>query len=209
MRRLFSLIAIGIVFPAGHVGAQDSPRRIEAVPSVDLAGRRPDRLDRRHWEDEIVYVIVVQKFFNGDHSNDVMLGRFGKERGRYEGGFWGGDLEGIIQKLDYLTSLGVTALLLYPVVDNDDGLFGKFLATGYRPRDYFRVDENFGDMATLKRLIERAHRRGLRVILDLPLGMPGIEHPYHADPERRPGSARPPLMACAGGTPRTRRSPST
>ena len=107
-----------------------------------------------------------------------MLRRFGKDRSRYEGGFWGGDLEGVIQKLDYLTSLGVTTLLLYPVMDNDDGPFGKFLATGYRPKDYFRVDENFGDMATLRRLVERAHQRGLRVILDLPLGMPGVEHPF-------------------------------
>jgi alpha-amylase len=185
MRCLPLLVAIGVILQAGHARAQEPRRRTEAVPPIDLAGGLPDRTDRRSWEDEIVYVVVVQKFFNGDRSNDAMLGRFGKERGRYEGGFWGGDLEGIIQKLDYLTCLGVTALLLYPVIDNDDGPFGKFLATGYRPRDYFRVDENFGDMATLKRLVEGAHRRGLRVILDLPLGMPGIEQPYHADPERR------------------------
>lgn len=185
MKHILSIVAIGLILQVGYAGAQEPRRRTEAVPLIDLAGKLPDRTDRRSWEDEIVYVIVVQKFFNGDRSNDVMLGRFGKERGRYEGGFWGGDLEGIAQKLDYLTSLGVTALLLYPVIDNDDGPFGKFLATGYRPKDYFRVDENCGDMATLKRLIEVAHRRGLRVILDLPLGMPGVEHPYYNDPERR------------------------
>lgn len=185
MRYLLVSVVIGVIFQVGLAGAQGLQRRTQPPPTVDLAGKPPDRSERRSWEDEIVYVIVIQKFFNGDRSNDVMLGRFGKERGRYEGGFWGGDLEGIVQKLDYLTSLGVTALILYPVIDNDDGPFGKFLATGYRPRDDFRVDENFGDMATLKRLVEGAHRRGLRVILDLPLGMPGIEHPYYADPERR------------------------
>src|SRR5690349_8924976 len=71
MRRLFSLIAVGIILQAGHVGAQDLPRRTEAVPAVDLVARHPDRMDRRRWEDEIVYVIVVQKFFNGDPTNDV------------------------------------------------------------------------------------------------------------------------------------------
>jgi alpha-amylase len=137
------------------------------------------------WEDEIVYVIVIQKFCNGDRQNDVMLGRFGQDRSRFEGGLWGGDLEGVIQKLDYLTSLGVTTLLLYPVMDNDDGPFDKYLAPGYRPKDYFRVDENFGDMATLRRFVAGAHRRGLRVILDLPLGMPGVEHPFRTDPQKQ------------------------
>src|SRR5262249_47253224 len=108
-----------------------------------------------------------------------------KERGRYEGGSWGGDLEGVSRKLDYLTSLGVTTLMLYPVMDNDDGPFGKYLATGYRPKDYFRVDENFGDMATLRRLVDGARRGGLRVILALPLGMPGVEPPFYADSQKR------------------------
>jgi alpha-amylase len=185
MRHLLPIVTIGVILQAGHASAQEPNRPTKPTSSVDLAGRPPDRMDRRAYEDEIVYVIVVQKFFNGDRSNDMMLGRFGKERDRYEGGLWGGDLEGIIQKLDYLTSLGVTALLLYPVIDNDDGPFGKYLATGYRPKDYFRVDENFGNMATLRRLIEGAHRRGLRVILDLPLGMSGVEHPFQTDPQKQ------------------------
>jgi alpha-amylase len=147
--------------------------------------RAQGRSERRGWEDEIVYVVIVSKFFDGEASNNVMLRRYGKDRARYEGGFWGGDLQGAILKLDYLKSIGITALLLYPVMDNDDGPFGKYLATGYPPRDYFRVDENFGDLATLRRLVDEAHRRGLRVILDLPLGMPGVEHPYYADPARR------------------------
>jgi 1,4-alpha-glucan branching enzyme len=100
------------------------------------------------WRDEIVYVVIVHKFYNGDAANDVMPRRYGKDKARYEGGFWGGDLAGVIQKLDYIQSLGVTAILLYPVMANDTEPFGKYLATGYRPRDYYRVDENFGDLQT-------------------------------------------------------------
>lgn len=139
---------------------------------------------QREWQDEIIYVVVIQKFFNGNHTNDIMLQRFGPDKCRYTGGFWGGDLDGIIQKLDYLSSLGVTALLLYPVVANDAGPFGKHLATGYRPKDYFGVDENFGDVRTLRRLVDQAHARKMRVILDLPLGLPGTEHPIYRNPEK-------------------------
>src|SRR4051812_2333622 len=49
----------------------------------------------RRWEDEVVYVVVIPKFFNGDPANDVMASRFARDRDRYEGGFWGGDLEGV------------------------------------------------------------------------------------------------------------------
>ena len=146
---------------------------------------------RRQWRDEIVYVIIVQKFCNGDPANDVMLRRYGQDRAQYEGGFWGGDLAGIIQKLDYLESLGVTTLLLYPVMANDRGPFGKYLATGYRPRDYFQVDENFGDLVTLKDLVQRAHQRQLRVMLDLPLGMAGPEHPFRRNPSKKDWFGKP------------------
>ena len=185
MMRLFALAAIGMAFLCHSCRSPGSPGQQAATHPPRQDRVVPAPRERRIWQDEIVYVVVIQKFFNGDRQNDVMLGRFGKDRSRFEGGFWGGDLEGVIQKLDYLTSLGVTTLLLYPVMDNDGGPFGKYLATGYRPRDYFRVDENFGNMATLRRLIEGAHQRGLRVILDLPLGMPGSEHPFQTDPQKQ------------------------
>jgi glycosidase len=145
----------------------------------------PARGDARRWEDEIVYVVIIEKFFNGDPATNVMHGRFSKERARYEGGYWGGDLEGVIAKLDDLRDLGVTTLLLYPVVQNDERPAGKFLPTGYRPKDYERVDRNFGDNATLRALVDAAHARDLHVILDMPLAMPGFEHPFLVDPAKR------------------------
>ncbi len=113
--------------------------------------------EARRWEDEIVYVVIIEEFFDGDPTNDVMRGRFFKERERYEGGFWGGDLKGVIAKLDDLKDLGFTTLLLYPVMQNDDSPVGKFLPTGYRPKDYENVDKNFGDNATLRQLVDAAH----------------------------------------------------
>ena len=152
--------------------------------SAAFGQSRPSADRARQWQEEIVYVVIEQKFFNGNLANDVMARRFGAEKSRYEGGLWGGDLEGVIAKLDYLSSLGVTTLLLYPVMANDSQPFGKYLAGGYRPKDYFRVDENFGDLALLQRLVSLAHRRQMRVILDLPLAIPGTEHPFLRDPAK-------------------------
>ena len=140
----------------------------------------------RRWEDEIVYAIIIEKFFDGDPTNNAMRDHFLKDRTRYEGGFWGGDLKGVISKIDDLRDLGITAILLYPIMKNDEGLIGgKFLTTGYRPKDYERIDENFGDLATLRSLVESAHTRGIRVILDMPITLPGFEHPYLADPAKK------------------------
>jgi len=151
-----------------------------ATLALPLAGG-----DSRRWEDEIVYVVIIEKFFDGDPTNNIMLDRFFKDRKRYEGGFWGGDLKGVIARLDDLTDLGVTTLLLYPVMQNDESPAGRFLPTGYRPKDYEHVDKNFGDNATLRALVVAAHAREMRVILDMPLAMPGFEHPYVADPTKR------------------------
>jgi alpha-amylase len=153
--------------------------------AANLRAQETSAAAQREWRDEIVYVVIVQKFCDGDTANDVMPRRYGKDKARYEGGYWGGDLAGVIQKLDYIESLGVTAILLYPIMANDSEPFGKYLATGYRPKDYFKVDENFGDLPTLKDLVARAHQRHLRVILDLPLGMAGAEHPYRRDPSKK------------------------
>ena len=147
--------------------------------------------DERQWVDEIVYVVIIGKFFNGDPTNDFMRGRFIEKRKRYEGGFWGGDLKGVIAKLDDLAGLGVTMLLLYPVMQNDERPVGKFLPTGYRPKDYEHVDRNFGDNATLLALVNEAHVHGMHVILDMPLAMPGFEHPFLVDPAKHDWFAAP------------------
>ena len=151
-----------------------------AALTIALAGENP-----RRWQDEVVYGIIIEKFFDGDPSNNLMRDRFLKDRARYEGGFWGGDLKGVIDKLDDVADLGVTAILLYPVMQNDEEPVKTFLPTGYRPKDYEQVDRNFGDVATLRSLVDAAHAREIRVILDMPITLPGFEHPFHADRSKK------------------------
>ncbi|QEH32719.1 Neopullulanase [Aquisphaera giovannonii] len=151
--------------------------------AAELVGSSP--VPSRPWTDEIVYGIIIEKFFDADPSNNVMKARFGKDRAKYEGGFWGGDLAGIRAKLDEVADLGVTAILIYPVMRNDENPVGKFLPTGYRPRDYESVDRNFGDVAAVRSVVDAAHDRGLKVILDMPITLPGFEHPFLGDPGRK------------------------
>src|SRR5690606_15006515 len=124
---------------------------------------------------------------NGDSTNDVMLRRFGDRKDQFEGGLWGGDLAGTIQKIDYIADLGITTLFLNPIVTNDRNDFFGFLPTGYRPRDYFDVDENFGTVVAARSLVEMSHQRGTRVVLDLPLSLCGIEHHYNSAAYRDDG----------------------
>ena len=162
-----------------------TPRLPVALALATIALIRPALAQDRRLEDEVVYVVILEKFADGNPANNVMKRRYQNQRDRLQGGLWGGDLDGAIAHLDDLQALGVTALLIYPVMQNDQAAVGKFLTTGYRPKDYEHVDENFGDIATLRRLVDGAHARGMRVILDLPLALPGFEHPYVTDPTKK------------------------
>lgn len=80
-----------------------------------------------------------------------------------------GDLPGVIERLDYLESLGVTAIWLNPIFDS------PFWDAGYDVRDYFKIAERYGTEEDLKRLFQEAHARGIKVLLDLVAGHTSLE----------------------------------
>ncbi|HTY58525.1 MAG TPA: glycoside hydrolase family 13 protein [Bacteroidota bacterium] len=109
-------------------------------------------------QDAVFYQIFPERFCNGDTSNDPPGTEpwGGKPTTR---NFFGGDLRGIISRLDYIASLGVNAIYLNPV-------FASGSNHKYNTRDYLRIDPAFGDEATFRELVDSAHARGIRVILD-------------------------------------------
>lgn len=108
--------------------------------------------------DAVVYEIFPERFCNGDVSNDPEAARRWTGRpGRTS--FFGGDLQGVIDRLDYLEDLGVTCVYLTPVFSSPSN-------HKYDTTDYFRVDPAFGSNALLCDLAQRLHRRGIRIILD-------------------------------------------
>ena len=126
-------------------------------------------------QDDLIYLIMPDRFANGDLSNDdpaISKGLFDRGKARY---YHGGDLQGVIDHLPYLKDLGVTAIWLNPVYDNANRLNEKEKYDGqaitdyhgYGAVDFYAVDEHLGDLAKLKELVDTAHRSGIKIILDL------------------------------------------
>ncbi|MFE4573428.1 glycoside hydrolase family 13 protein [Paenibacillus chitinolyticus] len=112
------------------------------------------------WVKEAVfYQIFPDRFANGDPANDPPGVRpwSDSDPGPYD--FYGGDLQGVYDRIDYLTSLGVNAIYFTP-------LFEAATNHKYDTADYKKVDPGFGDTALLKKLVAAFHERGIRVILD-------------------------------------------
>jgi glycosidase len=139
-----------------------------------LAARAETFRDRLP-QDEIIYFLLPDRFENGDLNND----RGGLKGGRLETGFdpthkgfyHGGDLRGLIARLDYIQGLGATAIWLGPIYKNKpvQGAKGQESAGyhGYWITDFTRVDDHFGTNADMAAFVDAAHSRGMKVYLDI------------------------------------------
>lgn len=109
----------------------------------------------------------------------------GRRRGRGGGqGYHGGNLQGIIDHLDYLKDLGVTALWMTPVYQNSS-TNNRGAYHGYSTVDYYGVEPHFGTMQDLKTLVEAAHQVGIKVVQDQVVNHCGPGHPWNSDPPTR------------------------
>ncbi|MED1412614.1 alpha-amylase family glycosyl hydrolase [Bacillus paramycoides] len=113
--------------------------------------------EKREWRDEVIYSIMIDRFNNGEPKNDKQL-----DVGNLEA-YQGGDIRGIIKRLDYIKEMGFTTLMLSP-------LFESQKYDGYDARDFQKVNEHFGTEADVKELVNEAHRKGMKVIFQFPYG---------------------------------------
>lgn len=123
------------------------------------------------WEGANVYFLVTDRFKNGNPSNDINFNR--NEKTAVLRGFEGGDIRGIIQKIDdgYFTDLGINAIWMTPLVEQihgwvDEGTGKTFGFHGYWAKDWTALDPNFGTMADLKEMVDKAHQKGIRIVFD-------------------------------------------
>src|SRR6185295_2221992 len=123
---------------------------------------------------EVVYQIITDRFFDGNSANNnpsQSAGLYDATKTNWRA-YWGGDLQGIQQKMSYLAGLGVTAIWISPPNDNlninipDSGGNPTASYHGYQPRDLKRVEEHFGDWAAFDQLVTSAHQNGIKVIID-------------------------------------------
>lgn len=129
---------------------------------------------------DVLYMLMPDRFANGNPKNDHIKGLHPYVCDRTKPSLrHGGDLEGIRRHLDYFNRLGVTALWFTPVLENnspDD--HGNSTYHGYATTDYYRVDPRFGSNEEYRRLIDEAHRKGLKVVMDMIFNHCGLEHPW-------------------------------
>lgn len=148
--------------------------------SYELKERNPDRYYIESFDaSDVLYLIMPDRFANGDPSNDQIPMRMPYKVDRnHHSARHGGDLKGISDRLDYLSDLGVTAIWLNPVLENDmEG--GSY--HGYATTDYYRVDPRFGTNEEYANLIADAHSRGMKVVMDMIFNHCGSDHPWVKD----------------------------
>ncbi len=146
----------------------------------------PEGKDNHRTEyDNIIYSIMIDRFNDGDSSNSIPVTDPNLTK---KANYYGGDLQGIINKLDggYFDSLGVNTLWLSPVVDNTDSAYREYPEPhryytgyhGYWPISSDKVEERFGNMNLLKELVKDAHKHDIHILIDYVANHVHEEHPF-------------------------------
>ena len=132
---------------------------------------------------DVLYMLMPDRFADGSQKNNAVKTKYSYKIDRSQPSLrHGGDLEGIRQHLDYFKELGVTALWFTPVLENDspdNGVNSSY--HGYATTDYYKVDPRFGTNEEYRKLIDEAHQKGLKVVMDMIFNHCGYEHPWIKD----------------------------
>ena len=161
-----------------------------AVPFRLNPGLDPARNFQGINSDDVIYLIMTDRFSDGDTANNLPPGSPAEAGDRRNSrSYHGGDFRGVINQLPYLKELGVTAIWLTPWYDNWNGVktcdkpwCPSTYYHGYHAIDYYGVEDHFGDLTTLRELVEKAHALGLKVIQDQVANHVGSQHPWASDP---------------------------
>jgi len=131
------------------------------------------------WKDQILYFVFIDRFSNGDKSNDREVDTTDIN------GFHGGDIAGLLQRLDYLENLGVTGIWLSPFFTNRQERFFKHQPYhGYWVHDFWSVDSRFGSEKELIELRHRLRQADMKLVLDMVVNHMGYDAPFaDANPE--------------------------
>lgn len=148
----------------------------------ELRRRRPQKGARGFSAADVLYLVMPDRFSDGDPSNNVIKTmRHPAEVNRENPNMrHGGDIAGIINHIDYIDSLGVTAVWVNPVLENDmPGEGGSY--HGYATTDYYAIDPRFGSNKEYSAMIDSLHNRGIKTVMDMIFNHSGIAHPWIDD----------------------------
>jgi len=145
----------------------------------EIAARDAYSADRESFTTaDLIYLIVPDRFANGDPSNDSTEDTVEKAQRESPMGRHGGDLQGIIDHLDYIADLGATALWSTPLL-GDNAPRGSY--HGYACSDYYHIDPRYGSNELYREMVSKAHEKGIKVILDVVTNHSSTEHWWMKD----------------------------
>jgi alpha-amylase len=175
MRTAASLVGLAALIAAACRPGPGSDAARVAEPATAGA-------DRSFWNGATVYFLLIDRFSNGDSTNDRARGR--AQDGAVLRSFEGGDLAGVLRRIEegYFDSLGVHAIWMTPFVEQiqgavDEGTGKTYGYHGYWTRDWTAVEPAFGSVEDLRAVVDAAHRRGIRMLLDAVINHTGPPTP--------------------------------
>jgi glycosidase len=152
---------------------------VVAAADYELQARRPGSADRRGFDArDAVYLIVPDRFANGDPSNDSMPGMAERAARSDPDGRHGGDLKGMRDHLDYIAGLGFTMIWPTPLIENNQE---RYSYHGYSDTNMYRIDPRFGTNEDYREFVREANARHMGVIQDIVLNHIGTGHWWMRD----------------------------
>ena len=131
---------------------------------------------------DMIYLIMSDRFVDGNTNNNTLKGMAEKANKNNVHGRFGGDIQGIINSLDYISSLGATAIWPTPLLEDNEAAWSYH---GYACSDYYHIDPRHGSNELYKQMVEKAHEKGIKIIMDMVPNHCGACHwwmkdlPYH------------------------------
>ena len=128
---------------------------------------------------DVMYLITPDRYVNGDTENDDIEYMYERPNRDDNRGLHGGDIQGIINQLDYIEEMGFTTIWLNPVLENN---MKRSSYHGYSTTDYYKIDPRFGTNELFLELSQKAKKRGIKLVMDMIPNHCGSEHWFFKDP---------------------------
>lgn len=145
---------------------------LDTTIEYNLLKRQKEKKHKGFDRNDVVYLIMADRFCDGNPSNNKIGDSLDNYTEKDLDGRKGGDIEGIISKLDYLQELGVTAIWITPMLENN--MYMSY--HGYAATNLYKIDPRFGTKELYKKLVEEAHKKDLKIIMDHVSNHIGINH---------------------------------
>ena len=167
------------VFQAGTYRITLKKGNKKATYDYTIAERRNGSRERRSFNaSDVVYLIMSDRFVDGDESNNNSINTKEQTDKSNVNGRFGGDIQGIINSLDHIVKLGCTAIWPTPMLGDDEQAWSYH---GYACSDYYHIDPRYGSNSLYAQMVQKAHEKGLKILMDMVPNHCGAAHWWMED----------------------------